>query len=87
MTAVDRVDMDGRETFGDSRLNSDRIIRFTHFCAILLIAFCGRPKTAGDVISGGLVEQIVHDKRVEDVRDQPFSSSREAAFSTDFELR
>ena len=64
------VGVDVCAKFGDSRLNSGRIIRlfagqtrFTHFVQCL-IAFCSQPETASDVISGTFVGLIVHDKLV-----------------------
>ena len=45
--------MDVRAKFGDSTLNSDRIIRLF-----------GRPETASNVISGTFIRPIVRDKCV-----------------------
>ena len=67
--AVDLVGMDVHAKFGDSMLNSARIIRlwpagpvlctFVHY----LIAFCSRPETATDVTLS-FVGPIVPDGRV-----------------------
>ena len=54
--------MDAKVKFGDSVLNSGRIIqifagrtRSTHFCAVFS-AFCSRPEVDSDVISGVAVD-------------------------------
>ena len=53
-----QVGLDVRANMDESRLNSGRILdslagrtRFTHFCAVYLIAFCSRLAAAIDVIS------------------------------------
>ena len=60
--------MDVLLKFGDSVLNSDRILDFLSFSPVLrtfmqyLVAFCSRPEAGSGVISGRFVTPIVPDK-------------------------
>ena len=63
--------MDVPAKFGDSVLNSSRIIRlvagrtrFTHFCAVFNCNFAARAEAAIDDISSSLVRLTFIDKRV-----------------------
>ena len=73
--------MDVRVKFGNSRLNSCRIIRlFTgraHFMRFVqyLIAFCTRPEAAGDVISRKFMGLTVPDEHVK-LRDPHLNRGR-----------
>ena len=67
--AEQQTGVDVRAKFGDSPLNSGRIIRFfVPATPVLrtfmqyLIAFCRRPEQAGDVISGIFVRSLVPDR-------------------------
>ena len=65
--ALDYVSADVPAGFGDSQLNSGRIIRLCPAGPVLrtlvqyLITFCSRPEAAGDVISGMFVGLLVLD--------------------------
>ena len=66
--------MDFRVRFGDSTLNSGRII--AHFYPVFNYIFCSRQEAVSDVISGIFVGPVVHDKRVK-FRDHRLNRSRE----------
>ena len=61
--AVEKVGIDVRVKFGDSRLNSP-LDRFLHIFVLHSVAFCSRPEAASDVMSGRFVLLIVHNKCV-----------------------
>ena len=85
--------MDVRVKFGDSVLNTGRIVRlfvgrtFVRY----LIAFCNRPEAANDVVSGMFVRPLFRDQCVK-FRDHRLNLSeemqpkavRDAAFSAVF---
>ena len=84
--AFDYVGIDVRAKFGDSILNSCRIIRLWPTRPALrsfvqyLIAFCSQPETASDIIFSRFVGPIVPNKPVKFHIFKKFHTKQEAAF-------
>ena len=82
-TALEYVDTDVAASFGDCRLNSDRIIRllvridpFFHTCVHYLPALRSRLEPASDIILGSFMRPVVVDKCVK-FRDPQLNGSGE----------